>query len=101
MDFAKTEIYHPPETIWNKASSSELMTVWSLGLVLYELVYKKAVSAPWQVVALGGPDSTEIKIPNVSKPIQKLLKGMLDSNPATRYTINQVASVLSRIEMRK
>ena len=66
--------------------------IWSLGVTLYETIYHKLPYTGQNVYEIVSQiNSTTIDFPGVSEPIRSLLNGMLQINPAHRYSINKIA----------
>lgn len=87
-----TPAYLSPEMIGGKGYYGDKVDVWQCGVVLYVLTF---LSLPF-----GGPDVQaqlrrirrgEVRIPRWAKPdLRNLLKRLLDPNPNTRITIDEI-----------
>ena len=81
-----TRVYSPPEWIGEGRYQWEALTVWSLGVLLYDMVVG---DVPWQ-------DDEEIltakmKLPrNLSVPCRRLLRGCLEVSEDERLTLRQI-----------
>ncbi|CAD8183862.1 unnamed protein product [Paramecium pentaurelia] len=92
-----TPLYMAPESLLNDIYSFQ-SDVWSVGITMYELIYGN-------VPFYHGKESELKKIIQnyVNNPILimpqsifvSLLKGMLDPNPNTRFTVEQLLSMIS------
>ena len=81
-----TRVYSPPEWIGEGRYQWEALTVWSLGVLLYDMVVG---DVPWQ-------DDDEIltakmKLPrNLSGACRRLLRGCLAVSEHQRLTLGQI-----------
>ncbi|CAD8190200.1 unnamed protein product [Paramecium octaurelia] len=92
-----TPLYMAPESLINDVYSFQ-SDIWSVGITMYELIYGN-------VPFYHGKESELKKILQnyVNNPVLRipqsifipLLKGMLDPNPKTRFTVEQLLSMIS------
>ena len=81
-----TRIYYPPEYAFERECKSEPMTVWSLGLVLFEMVTNDQLFTSIRDIV-----EKPVRIPDkVRADVKVLLLGMLQKDPAYRFTFDEV-----------
>lgn len=88
--FSGTSIYYPPEWYINKMCSAEPMTVWSLGLVLYNMITGRL---PFDYVY--EITTSEINFSEFSSPVEDLLRCMLIKEEQYRYGYHDIQRALN------
>lgn len=83
-----TEIYRPPEYFMHYRMDLLKMTVWSLGLLLYDIMEGDIPFRTTSDITKYNHRFFYIK----SQNLIDLIKNMLESNEEKRYTLDQVAS---------
>jgi len=88
---AGTFEYMAPEVIYEHGHGKEF-DVWTLGILLYEMLHGTSpYSADSHIEMQREFDQRKITYSNkISKPVQDLMNGMLERDPAKRLTIDQV-----------
>ena len=95
-DFVGTLDYNPPELFRTHRADPESFTVWTLGLMFYEmLVHKQAFYGADEIK---GSKTVYVKDKYCKNPVvQNLVDKMLEKNPLHRYTLDRVWSELQRV----
>lgn len=88
---AGTYEYMAPEVIFEQGHSYPF-DVWTLGILLYEMLHGTSpYSAESQIEAKRNFEQIKLTYSNkISKTVQDLLTGMLERDPAKRFTVDQV-----------
>lgn len=80
---------HIAYEVWQGKGTSAKSDIWALGLTLFRLLHGKvwyeAAPQPREVVKLGGFVDTLKWLPHVPKPWRRVIRTMLNDNPAARY----------------
>merc|ERR1712130_535913 len=85
-----TRVYSPPEWINSRAYRPEGLTVWSLGILLYDMV---CGGVPFECDAqISRAQLTWFPQLELSEEVKNLIMGCLKVNPQERLTLSQVTS---------
>ena len=87
VEFSGTPEFYPPE-FWRKRSyHHDKLNLWGIGLILYIMTH---ANLPFQHIDQIRP-KLEIEIdPSLDSNLILLLKGLLDSNPTTRFDFDKI-----------
>merc|ERR1712168_1480295 len=86
--FKGTRVYSPPEWINNGAYTGEALTVWSLGILLYDMLCGDIPFESDQEITAGR--LVWFKQLNLSSQVKDLISGCLTVDPAKRITLCEV-----------
>ena len=89
-DFSGTLMYAPPEWLKYKTYNGMELTVWTLGIFLYIMVFGQIPFKDKQQVLRGSVVFKETQ--NISADCQNLILSMLEVYPENRPTLDQVLS---------
>jgi len=89
-DFEGTRVYAPPEWIKYRRYTGDGLTVWSLGILLHDMVCGDIPFETDSQILLGLPDWTEDN--PLSSQCKHLLASCLHSDPTQRTSLHQIAS---------
>merc|ERR1712112_112027 len=88
--FQGTRVYSPPEWINSRAYRSEGLTVWSLGILLYDMV---CGDVPFECDAqISRAQLTWFPQLKLSEEVKSLIMGCLKVNPEERFTLADVVN---------
>merc|ERR1712130_818956 len=88
--FQGTRVYSPPEWINSRAYRPEGLTVWSLGILLYDMV---CGDVPFECDAqISRAQLTWFPQLKLSEEVKSLIMGCLKVNTEERFTLSQVTS---------
>merc|ERR1712193_72787 len=88
--FSGTRVYSPPEWINSRAYRPEGLTIWSLGVLLYDMV---CGDVPFECDAqISKAHLTWFPQLKLSEEVKSLISGCLKVNPHQRLNIHQVAA---------
>ena len=91
-----TLLYMAPEVLENKLVYSNLCDVWSLGVIMYELLcgsvpfFDPSPSDLEKLIKLGKPSFKESQWLHVSQDAQKLINRMLCVDTVTKFTTGEI-----------
>ena len=88
--FAGTRVYAPPEWIKYQRYTADGMTVWSLGVLLHDMVCGDIPFESDSQILLGLPDWSDNT--TLSPELQTLIKGCLETDPYQRLTLESLSS---------
>merc|ERR1712013_883982 len=89
-DFEGTRVYAPPEWLLSRRYSASSLTVWSLGILLHDLVVGDIPFEEDDQILQGLPDwSNETAL---SPTLKDLIQACLDTDPRTRLSLDQLSS---------
>merc|ERR1712200_70264 len=89
-EFQGTRVYSPPEWVNSRAYRPEGLTIWSLGVLLYDMV---CGDVPFECDAQISKDHlTWLPQLKLSEEVKSLISGCLKVNPHQRLNIHQVAT---------
>merc|ERR1711982_258678 len=86
--FKGTRVYSPPEWINCGAYTAEALTVWSLGILLYDMLCGDIPFESDQEISVG--KLVWFKQLNLSSQVKDLISGCLSVDPAKRITLHEV-----------
>merc|ERR1711862_590367 len=86
--FKGTRVYSPPEWINCGAYTAEALTVWSLGILLYDMLCGDIPFESDQEISMG--KLVWFKQLNLSSQVKDLISGCLSVDPAKRITLCEV-----------
>jgi len=86
--FKGTRVYSPPEWINCGAYTAEALTVWSLGILLYDMLCGDIPFESDQEISMGR--LVWFKQLNLSSQVKDLISGCLSVDPAKRITLCEV-----------
>jgi len=89
-DFEGTRVYAPPEWIKYRRYTAEGLTVWSLGILLHDLLCGDIPFETDTQIMLGLPEWPEDS--TLSTPVQNLISDCLKTDPRDRLTLEQISS---------
>merc|ERR1719346_529435 len=89
-EFQGTRVYSPPEWVNSRAYRPEGLTIWSLGVLLYDMV---CGDVPFECDAqISKAHLTWFPQLKLSEEVKSLVSGCLKVNPHQRLNIHQVAT---------
>merc|ERR1712039_17163 len=89
-EFQGTRVYSPPEWVNSRAYRPEGLTIWSLGVLLYDMV---CGDVPFECDAqISKAHLTWFPQLKLSEEVKSLISGCLKVNPHQRLNIHQVAT---------
>jgi len=89
-EFQGTRVYSPPEWVNSRAYRPEGLTIWSLGVLLYDMV---CGDVPFECDAqISKAHLTWFPQLKLSEEVKSLISGCLKVNPHQRLNIHQVAA---------
>merc|ERR1711892_1571728 len=88
QEFKGTRVYSPPEWINNGTYTAEALTVWSLGILLYDLVCGDIPFESDDEICAGR--LVWFKQLNLSSQVKDLISGCLALQPGNRITLGQI-----------
>ena len=83
-------MYAPPEWIKYRRYTADGMTVWSLGVLLHDMVCGDIPFESDSQILLGLPDWSDNTV--LSPELQSLIQGCLDTDPCHRLSLEALAS---------
>merc|ERR1712045_506068 len=89
-DFEGTRVYAPPEWIKYRRYTADGMTVWSLGVLLHDMVCGDIPFESDSQILLGLPDWSDNTV--LSPELQSLIQGCLATDPCHRLSLEALAS---------
>merc|ERR1712061_494567 len=89
-DFEGTRVYAPPEWLLTRKYSASSLTVWSLGILLHDLVVGDIPFEEDEQILQGLPDWSNTTA--LSPALKDLIRACLDTDPRSRLSLEQVAS---------
>merc|ERR1712117_393702 len=89
-DFEGTRVYAPPEWIKHRRYTADGLTVWSLGILLHDMVCGDIPFEPDTQILLGLPDWSDNNV--LSAELKNIIQGCLDTNPNTRLSLDSLQS---------
>jgi len=85
-DFEGTRVYAPPEWIKYRRYTADGLTVWSLGILLHDMVCGDIPFESDSQILLGLPDWEDNHV--LSPELKDLIQGCLDTNPMERLNLD-------------
>jgi len=89
-DFEGTRVYAPPEWIKYRRYTADGLTVWSLGILLHDLLCGDIPFETDTQIMLGLPEWPEDT--SLSLPARSLIEGCLKTDPRDRLTLEEVST---------
>merc|ERR1711936_1218842 len=89
-DFEGTGVYAPPEWIKYRRYTADGLTVWSLGVLLHDMVCGDIPFESDSQILLGLPDWSDNTV--LSPELQALIQGCLDTDPCRRLSLEALSS---------
>jgi len=89
-DFEGTRVYAPPEWIKYRRYTADGLTVWSLGILLHDMVCGDIPFESDTQILLGLPDWSETTV--LSPELKHLIRGCLNTDPNSRLGLDTLAS---------
>jgi len=89
-DFEGTRVYAPPEWVLGRRYTASSVTVWSLGILLHDLVLGDIPFETDEQILQGLPDWSQGTA--LSPACKDLIQACLDTDPRTRLTLESLAS---------
>jgi len=89
-DFEGTRVYAPPEWLLTRRYSASSLTVWSLGILLHDLVVGDIPFEEDEQILQGLPDWSNTTA--LSPALKDLIQACLDTDPRSRLSLEQLAS---------
>jgi len=89
-DFEGTRVYAPPEWLLTRRYSASSLTVWSLGILLHDLVVGDIPFEEDEQILQGLPDWSNTTA--LSPALKDLIRACLDTDPRSRLSLEQLAS---------
>jgi len=89
-DFEGTRVYAPPEWIKYRRYTADGMTVWSLGVLLHDMVCGDIPFESDSQTLLGLPDWSSNTV--LSPELQSLIQGCLETDPGHRLSLEALPS---------
>jgi len=89
-DFEGTRVYAPPEWILSRRYTAGSLTVWSLGILLHDLVVGDIPFEEDEQILQGLPDWSQSTA--LSQGLKEVLQGCLAVDPAQRLSLDQLAT---------
>merc|ERR1712212_971325 len=89
-DFEGTRVYAPPEWILSRRYTAGSLTVWSLGILLHDLVVGDIPFEEDEQILQGLPDWSNTTA--LSPALKDLIQACLDTDPRSRLSLEQLAS---------
>jgi len=89
-DFEGTRVYAPPEWLLTRRYSASSLTVWSLGILLHDLVVGDIPFEEDEQILQGLPDWSNTTA--LSPALKDLIQACLDTDPRSRLSLEQLAA---------
>jgi len=89
-DFEGTRVYAPPEWVMGRRYTASSLTVWSLGILLHDLVLGDIPFETDEQILQGLPDWSQATA--LSPACKDLIQACLDTDPRSRLTLESLAS---------
>jgi len=89
-DFEGTRVYAPPEWIKYRRYTADGLTVWSLGILLHDMVCGDIPFESDTQILLGLPDWSDNTV--LGPQLKDLICGCLDTDPNTRLNLDSLGS---------
>jgi len=89
-DFEGTRVYAPPEWILHRRYTASSLTVWSLGILLHDLVLGDIPFETDEQILMGLPDWSQGTA--ITPALKDLIQACLDTEPRTRLTLESISS---------
>lgn len=89
-------IYQPPEVVLKNRSKNAGTDIWSIGVILYQLIYGKLPFDKDIYLSRGMCNKTELEFDNkvvVSNELKELLKSMLEKDPNRRISMYKLMTL--------
>jgi len=89
-DFEGTRVYAPPEWIKYRRYTADGLTVWSMGILLHDLVCGDIPFETDTQIIMGLPDWSDST--SLSSSLKNLIQGCLKTDPRERFSLEEVSS---------
>jgi len=89
-DFEGTRVYAPPEWIKYRRYTADGLTVWSMGILLHDLVCGDIPFETDAQIIMGLPDWSDST--SLSSSLKNLIQGCLKTDPRDRLSLEEVSS---------
>jgi len=89
-DFEGTRVYAPPEWIKYRRYTADGLTVWSMGILLHDLVCGDIPFETDTQIVMGLPDWSDTTA--LSKSLKDLIEGCLKTDPRERLSLEDITS---------
>merc|ERR1712115_630078 len=89
-DFEGTRVYAPPEWVMGRRYTASSLTVWSLGILLHDLVLGDIPFETDEQILQGLPDWSQATA--LSPACKGLIQACLDTDPRSRLTLESLSS---------